>query len=126
MRDFRTFFGSSAKASCVPSTFRPPPRESSLRLIKTEVPDAPAVELRGGLIGVKLTDPDFIVTQVMSQSRRAPETSSGKRCGEPGDRQRSREAAPGPFYFSATVAPDRAAAFSRRATDSLAALATGR
>jgi hypothetical protein len=36
-------------------------------LIKTEVPDAPAVELRGGLIGVKLTDPDFIVTQVMSQ-----------------------------------------------------------
>jgi len=31
---------------------------------------------------------------------------------------------PGPFYFSATVPPDRAAAFSRRATDSFAALAS--
>jgi zinc protease len=126
MRDFRTFFGSWAKGQIVPSTFRPPPRESSLRLIKTEVPDAPAVELRAGLIGVKLTDPDFIVTQVMAQilgerlkQVPASDAASQVSVSAPG------RLLPGPFYFSAAVAPDRAAAFSRRATDSLAALATG-
>jgi zinc protease len=125
MRGFRTFFGSWAKGQVVPATFRPPPRANSLRLIKTEVPEATAVELRGGLIAVKLTDPDFIATQVMAhilderlKQVPASEAATNVKVNAPG------RLLPGPFYFSATVPPDRAAAFSRRATDSLAALAT--
>src|SRR5215470_4253203 len=100
MRPFKAFFGGWSKAQIVPATFRQPAQTVQLKLIKVEVLDTPNVELRGGMIGVRNSDPDFLAAQ-------SP-----------------RRLLSGPFYFSASIPADQASAFSHKATESFASLAT--
>src|SRR5262249_31553586 len=59
MRPFKAFFGGWAKGQTVPATFRRPSQTVQLKLLKVEVLDTPNVELRGGMIGVRSSDPDY-------------------------------------------------------------------
>jgi zinc protease len=124
MRAFKTFFGGWTKGRIAPTTFRPPRQITQLNLVKVEVPDATTVEIRGGVVGVKHTDPDFLTTEVMAQilaARLKKETASSppEFVVKPEPR-----VLPGPFFFSASASTDQAAAFSRRVTESFAALVT--
>src|SRR5262249_34157441 len=67
MRPFKAFFGGWSKGQTVPATFRQPAQTVQLKLVKVEVFDTPNVELRGGMIGVRSSDPDFIGAEVVSQ-----------------------------------------------------------
>ncbi len=124
MKTLRVFFGGWTKGHIVPATFRQPVQVAQLKLVKVEVPDASNVELRGGLAGVKYTDADFLATEVMARilsarMRRGAETTSGSFATHSSPRILS-----GPFYFSASIPADQAPAFSRKATESFASLAT--
>ena len=124
MKTFRIFFGGWAKGQVVPATFRPPMQTAQLKLVKVEVTDAANVELRGGLIGVKHTDPDFLVTELMARILDARLKREAESIGGAFAAQAPRRILAGPFYFSASIPADQAPAFSRKATDSFASLAT--
>ncbi|HYE75691.1 MAG TPA: pitrilysin family protein, partial [Blastocatellia bacterium] len=121
MTSFRMNFGGWLKGAPPPPVFRPPQRATELRIVKVEQPDLSMVELRGGIIGVKVSDPEFIATQILA---RVLESRIKQAIGDAN--QISVKALPrvlaGPIYFSASVAVDRAPDLSRKVTDIFAAL----
>jgi zinc protease len=124
MRPFRAFFGGWSKGQAVPATFRQPAQTVQLKLVKVEVPDAPNVELRGGMIGVRSADPDFLVAEAMARMLNARLKREAESLGGSFTAQSPRRVLSGPFYFSASIPADQASAFSRKATESFASLAT--
>jgi zinc protease len=122
MRPFRAFFGGWTKGQIVPPTFRQPAQTVQLKVIKVEVPDAPNVELRGGMIGVKSADPDFTAAQVMARVLSARLKREADSIGGSSAAQSPRRVLSGPFYFSASIPADQASTFSRKATESFASL----
>ncbi len=124
MQVFKVLFGGWVKSQIVPATFRQPLQTAQLRVVKVDVPDASNIELRGGLIGVKRTDADFLTLQVMARVlanrlKQDAETASANFSVKADAR-----ILPGPFFFSASVNADKAQEFSRRVTDAFAALAS--
>jgi zinc protease len=124
MRPFKAFFGGWAKGHAVPATFRQPAQTVQLKLIKVEVPDAPNVELRGGMIGVRSADPDFLGAQAMARILNARLKREAESLGGSFIAISPRRILSGPFYFSASIPADQASAFSRKATESFASLTT--
>src|SRR5499426_1581408 len=122
MRPFRAFFGGWAKGQSVPATFRRPAQTVELKLVKVEVPDAPNVELRGGVIGFRNADPDFLVAEAMARILNARLKREAESVGGSFTVQSPRRVLSGPFYFSASIPADQASAFSRKATESFASL----
>lgn len=125
MRAFKSSFGGWVKGPLVPPTFRQPARTTKVRVVEVEAPEAPAVEWRGGVIGVSFADKDFIITALMARvlemklKKDAAELSASALAVKA-----LRRVLPGPLLMSASVPPERADEFSRRATESYAALAT--
>jgi len=124
MRPFKAFFGGWAKGQSIPSTFKQPAQTVELKLVKVEVPDAPNVELRAGMIGFRSADPDFLVAETMARILNARLKREAESVGGSFAAQSPRRVLSGPFYFSASISADQASAFSRKATDSFASLAT--
>lgn len=122
MTSFRMFFGGWLKGTPPPPVFRPPQRATSLRFVKVEQPDAPQVELRGGVIGVKVNDADFIATRVLARVLENRIKQATNMAGETLRVLVPARTLAGPLYFSASAAADRAPDFSRKATDIFAAL----
>jgi predicted Zn-dependent peptidase len=87
-------------------------------------PEASKVELRGGVVGLKATDEDFIVGQVVARilEARLKRDAAAQQADRVVADAPSRRLA-GPIFFSASLTPERAVAFSRAATDAFAALA---
>jgi len=124
MQVFKVLFGGWVKSQIVPATFRQPAQTAQLRLVKVDLPEASNIELRGGLIGVKRTDADFLITEVMARIlanrlKQAAESSSENFFVKAEPR-----VLPGPFFFSASANTDKAPEFSRRVTDTFASLAS--
>ncbi len=122
MRSFKVFFGGWSKGQIVPATFRQPAQIAQLKVVKVEAPEAANVELRGGVLGVKHTDPDFLVTEAMARIltvRLKRDTDAGSFSVTA-----SRRVLSGPFHFSASIPADKAPQFSRKATEHFASLAT--
>jgi len=67
MQVFKVLFGGWVKGEIVPATFRQPAQITKLKLVKVDLPDVANVELRGGLIGVKRGDADFLTTEVIAR-----------------------------------------------------------
>jgi zinc protease len=124
MRPFKAFFGGWAKGQIVPATFRQPAQIVQLKVVKVEVPDAPNVELRGGMIGFRSADPDFLGAQAAARILNARLKREAESIGGSFTAQLPRRVLSGPFYFSATIPADRASEFSRKATEIFASLAT--
>ncbi|HEX9001095.1 MAG TPA: pitrilysin family protein, partial [Blastocatellia bacterium] len=123
MQVFKVLFGGWVKGQTVPATFRQPFQTAQLRVVKVDLPEAANVELRGGLIGVKYTEADFLTTEVIARLL----TVRLKREAEAISANFSAKSDPrilaGPLYFSASAPADKAPDFSRRATDAFASLA---
>ncbi len=120
MRSFKVFFGGWSKGQIVPATFRQPAQVAQLRVVRAEAADLSDVELRGGVIGVKHTDPDFLATEVMARiltARLKREAPAAEAVAVP-------RVLSGPFMFSARLPAEQAQAFSQKATEQYAALAT--
>ncbi|MFN0108898.1 MAG: M16 family metallopeptidase [Blastocatellia bacterium] len=121
MQIFKVLFGGWVKGQIVPATFRQPAQTAQTKLVKVSIPDAANVEVRGGLIGVKHTDADFLATQTIAQlltnrlNRQSGPTAQFSIKSEP-------RLLAGPLYFSASATSDQAQAFSRRVTDAFASL----
>ncbi|MEK7833044.1 MAG: pitrilysin family protein [Acidobacteriota bacterium] len=119
MQVFKVLFGGWVKSQIVPATFRQPMQTIQLKLVKVPVPDAANVELRGGLIGVKHSDADFLVTQAIAHllaTRLNRESGIGFAIkSEP-------RILSGPLYFSASATSIQAQEFSRRATEAFSSL----
>lgn len=124
MRPFKAFFGGWAKGQSVPATFRQPAQTVQLKLVKVEVPDAPNVELRGGMIGFRSADPDFLVAEGVARILNARLKREAESIGGSFTALSPRRILSGPFYFSASIPADQASTFSRKATESFASLAT--
>jgi len=124
MRAFRVLFGSWVKGAIVPPTFRQPARTTDVKLLKVNLADSPKVELRGGLIGVPVSDKDYIVTQVLARilEDRLNQTT-GADSSERIHAFAQERILPGPVFFAASVPPDKAPQVSRAATDAFAAFA---
>lgn len=120
MQVFKVLFGGWIKGQIVPATFRQPAQTAQLRVVKVELPEAANVELRGGLIGVKHTDADFLTTEVVAR------IVANRLKSETGAANFSIKATPrilaGPFYVSASAPADKAPEFSRRATEAFTSL----
>jgi zinc protease len=122
---FKAFLGSWVKGVIVPMTFRQPERVTTLRLEKVEAPELSTVELRGGVTGVKLTDQDFIASQLLGrvlEARLKKEVSHLS--AEQIVAHAPQRLLAAPFYFSASVSADRAPEFSRKATEVFTGLVT--
>ena len=113
-------WGGWAKGQIIQATFRSPAQNTQLRVIKVEQADAANVEIRGGVIGLKVTDPDFLVTELMARILQA---RLGGEAGEVTVRSWP-HLLPGPLAFSASVPADKAPELSRKMTEAFAALAT--
>src|SRR5262245_17612931 len=124
MRPFKTFFGGWAKGQSVPATFRQPAQNVQLKLVKVEVPDSTNVELRAGMIGFRSADPDFAGAEELARILNARLKRDAEAIGGSFTAQTPRRILSGPFYFSASIPADQASAFSRKATESFASLAT--
>jgi zinc protease len=128
MKSFRVFFGGWIKGQLIPTTFRPPAQVKTLRVIKIEDAQAPMIELRGGAVGLKHTDADFLVTEVMAKilsARFKSETASLTAPGsEPATTSAPRRILSGPFWFSASAQAEKAPELSSKATEQMASLAT--
>jgi len=124
MRPFKTFFGGWTKGQTVPATFRQPAQTVQLNLVKVEVLDTPNVELRGGLIGVRSADPDFLGAEVMARVLNVRLKREAESIGGSFAAKSPRRILSGPFYFSASIPADQASAFSRKATENFASLST--
>jgi zinc protease len=121
MRTFKTFFGGWIKSAIVQPTFRAPARVERLNFVKVEAADAAPVELRGGVLGVRMTDGDYLAVELLARLLSA----RLNRAGVAGiSIQHPERILPAPFYFAASVAPDKAQELSRQVTDAFAALAT--
>lgn len=121
MRTFKTFFGGWLKGPIVQPTFRAPARVEQLNFVKVEAADAATVELRGGVLGVRLADGDYLAVELLARLL----VARLNRAGVTGVTiQHPERILPAPFYFTATVAADQAQALSRQVTDAFAALAT--
>ncbi|MDX2032673.1 MAG: pitrilysin family protein [Blastocatellia bacterium] len=120
MKSFKILFGGWSKGQLVPATFRQPPQVTQLRVVKVEAADSANVELRGGVISVKHTDADFLTTEVMARIL----TARLKREAEGAAVTSTPRILSGPFVFSATLPAERAQAFSQKATEHYASLAT--
>jgi zinc protease len=121
MRTFKTFFGGWIKGAIVQPTFRAPQRVTALNFVKVEAPDAATIELRGGVLGVRLTDPDYLAVELLARLF----STRLKRAGlEAVAVKHPARVLAAPFYFTASAPTDQAQAISRQATDMLAALAT--
>lgn len=121
MRTFKTFFGGWIKSAIVQPTFRAPARVAQLNFVKVEVADAATVELRGGVLGARLTDGDYLAVELLARLLAA----RLNRAGIAGVSIHHLERVlPAPFYFAATVGADKAQELSRQLTDAFAALAT--
>jgi len=123
MQVFKVLFGGWVKGQTVPATFRQPFQTAQLRVVKVDLPEAANVELRGGLIGVKYTEADFLTTEVIARLltvrlKREAEAISANFLAKSDPRILA-----GPLYFSASAPADKAPDFSRRATDAFASLA---
>ncbi|MBO0860021.1 MAG: insulinase family protein [Chloracidobacterium sp.] len=124
MRPFKAFFGGWAKGQTLPATFRQPAQTAQSKLVKVEIPDAPNVELRGGMIGFRSADPDYPVAEVLGRILNARLKREAEAIGGSFKVQSPRRILSGPFYFSATIPAGQAPAFSLKATESFASLAT--
>jgi zinc protease len=120
LKPFKLFFGGWMKGQIIPPTFRPPKQVAQLKLVKIEAPDADKVEIRCGVLGIKHTNPDYLTTEVLARILSARIQKEG---GEITVKSWPR-VLPGPFFLSASVPAEQAPAFSRRATEIFAALAT--
>ncbi len=121
MRTFKTFFGGWVKGAIVQPTFRAPSRVTALNFIKVEASDAPNVELRGGVLGVSLTDPDYLTAELLARLL----STRLKRAGlETVAANHPTRLLPAPFYFTASVPAEQAQTVSRQVTDMFAALST--
>lgn len=121
MRTFKAFFGGWIKSAIVQPTFRAPARVTALNFVKVEAPEAATVELRGGVLGVRLTDPDYVAVELLARLL----STRLKRAGlETVAVQQPARLLPAPFYFTASAPADQAQAISRQVTDAFAALAT--
>jgi zinc protease len=121
MRTFKTFFGGWIKSSIIQPTFRPPQHVTALKFIKLEIPEINNVELRGGVLGVQISDPDYLVVELLERvlsARLQRANLEGVTVQHPA------RILPAPLYFSATSAPERSQELSRQITDTFAALAT--
>ncbi len=120
MQVFKVLFGGWVKGQIVPATFRQPLQTAQLRVVKVEIPEAGNVELRGGLIGVKHTDADYLTTEIIAR------VVANRLKSAPGSANLSVKSAQrilaGPFFYSASVAADKAPELSRRATDAFTSL----
>jgi zinc protease len=124
LRPFKTYFGGWAKGQIVPATFRQPARTVQLKLLKVEIPDAPNVELRGGMIGFRSADPDFTIAEAMARILNARLNREAESIGGSFAAHSPRRVLSGLFYFSASIPADHASAFSIKATETLVSLAT--
>jgi zinc protease len=124
VRAFKLLFGGWVKGPVVPPTFRQPQRTTEVRVVRVVAPEASKVELRGGVVGLKATDEDFVVGQVVARvlEARLKRDAAAQQADRVMADAPSRRLA-GPIYFSASITPERAVAFSRAATDGFAALA---
>jgi zinc protease len=120
LRPFKSFFGGWIKGQVVPATFRPPRQVARLNLVKIETPDEPNVEIRGGVLGVKYNDPDYLSTEALTLVLAARMKRDAEGCSV----KTMRRVLPGPFFFSASVPADKAPAFSRAATEGFTSIAT--
>lgn len=120
MRTFKTFFGGWTKGGLTPATFRAPQRIAALNLVKVEA-DAPNVELRGGVLGTRYGDTDYLVTEVLGQVLAARFKSAGL---DGITVHTPKNILNAPLLFSASVPADQAQAISRKATDVFASLAS--
>lgn len=120
---FKAFLGGWVKGKIIPMTFRQPEQAAELRLIKVEDPALTTVELRGGVVGLKQTDQDFIATTLLARVLEARLKKEHKDLAGSFSVLAVPRALPGPFYISASLPAERAAEFSRKATDSFVALA---
>jgi zinc protease len=121
---FKAFFGGWVKGAIVPATFRQPKQTTTLQLLKIEASEVPAVEIRGGVVGVKNTEADFPVVKVLAQvlETRLRQDQANQSVGNLAVKAPARLLA-GPVFISASVPAEQAADFSRRATESFAQLA---
>lgn len=121
MRTFKTFFGGWIKSAIVPSTFRPPQRIAELKFVKVEAPETSSVELRGGILGARVGDPDFLAVEALARvlSARLKRANLADVTVHHPTR-----ILPAPFYFAAAAPAERAQELSRQLTDTFAALAT--
>lgn len=117
MKTLKIVFGGWMKGQLTPATFRPPAQNAQLRVIKVDQPDAASVEIRGGVLGARVSDPDYLVTELMA--RLLQSRLGGTEVRAPA------KILPGPFVFSASVAADGAPEISRRITEAYASLASG-
>ncbi len=120
LRTFKVFFGGWSKGQIVPGTFRQPAQVTQLRVIKLAIPEATATEFQGGVIGIKYTDADFPVTEVLARvlETRLKRTAEARAVAVTS----SRRVLSGPFSFSASVDPEKAQEFSQKATAEFAAV----
>jgi zinc protease len=121
MRTFKTFFGGWTKGGLTPATFRAPQRVTTLNLVKVEIADTPNVELRGGVLGTRYGDTDYLITEVLGRVLAARFKSAGMDGIEVHTPKNILNA---PLFFSASAPADQAQALSRKATDVFASLAT--
>jgi zinc protease len=121
MRTFKTFFGGWIKSAIVQPTFRAPARIERLNFVKVEAADAAMVELRGGVLGARLAEGDYLAVELLTRLLSA----RLNRAGIAGiNIQHPERILPAPFYFAASVSPDKAQELSRQVTEAFAALAT--
>ena len=121
LRTFKTFFGGWIKGAIVQPTFRAPARVMALNFVKVEAPEAATVELRGGVQGVRLTDPDYLAVELLARLL----NTRLKRAGlEAVAVHHPARTLPAPFYFTAAATADQAQAISRQVTELFATLAT--
>lgn len=126
LRTLKFLFGGWVKGALVPPTFRQPLRTTEVRVVKVEAPEVPKVELRAGLIGVRATDPDFLVVQVLTRVLEARlKRDASVQASDRVAIVAPQRLLPGPIFISASIAPERAQAFSRAATDGFATMASG-
>jgi zinc protease len=120
LRPFKMYFGGWTKGQIIPATFLSPKQVAQLNLVKIDAPDAPNVEIRGGVLGVKCSDPDYLATEVLARvlAARLKKDAGGFTV------KSSPRVLPGPFYFSASVPAEQAPASSRTATEIFSALST--
>jgi len=124
MRAFKAYFGGWIKGQIVPPTFRPPMQVAQLRLVKVEAADLPNIEMRGGVPGVRHTDPDFLVTEVMAKILAARLQKEAESSAHQFSVKTPPRLLPGPIVVSASVPTDKALAFSRRINESFTAIVT--
>lgn len=124
MRTFKTYFGGWIKGQIVPATFRPPMQVAQLRLVKVEAADSPNIEIRGGVPGVRHTDADYLITEVMAKILAARLQKEAESSAREFSVKTPSRLLPGPILVSASVPTDQALSFSRRVNESFNAMMT--